>query len=343
MSVISIKRLLGEGAQSANHPLRVAQILVRGMGMHAIEGDPEAFKTFRGSMDRSAESLGQSVTEAAALVVVNTVLRVLEEYNRGTESYLHSGGNDLRAMLKMLTAAITEFSNAGGENVQRLKHIESRLASAGQSNDILTVKKQLANCLDEIKKEVDRQKAATATLVNRLQEDLQQARTESVDPATGLRPRSKAVDWIIETCASKRPAFAACLAIDRLQSVNLTFGSEVGDQILRYFASHVGRNLPAGGRALPLDRRLASGGCVACREPAAGARRIREVNGAKAGIYFSDGDPQRVDSHHVTLDGDSVCPVGGIVDRTDRCLRVARRACLIRPLGPTMRLRWVAK
>ncbi len=247
MSVISIKRLLGEGAQSANHPLRVAQILVRGMGMHAIEGDPEAFKTFRGSMDRSAESLGQSVTEAAALVVVNTVLRVLEEYNRGTESYLHSGGNDLRAMLKMLTAAITEFSNAGGENVQRLKHIESRLASAGQSNDILTVKKQLANCLDEIKKEVDRQKAATATLVNRLQEDLQQARTESVDPATGLRPRSKAVDWIIETCASKRPAFAACLAIDRLQSVNLTFGSEVGDQILRYFASHVGRNLPAGG------------------------------------------------------------------------------------------------
>ncbi len=137
MSVISIKRLLGEEVQSsAAHPLRVAKILMRGMGLYAIEGDPDAFRKFRDAVDQSAESLGKSVTEAAALVIVNATLRLLEEYNRGTESYLHSGGNDLRAMVKMLTAAITEFSSAGGENVQRLRHIATRVASAGQSNDV---------------------------------------------------------------------------------------------------------------------------------------------------------------------------------------------------------------
>ena len=245
MSVISIKRLLGEEVQSsAAHPLRVAKILMRGMGLYAIEGDPDAFRKFRDAIDQSAESLGKSVTEAAALVIVNATLRLLEEYNRGTESYLHSGGNDLRAMVKMLTAAITEFSSAGGENVQRLRHIATRVASAGQSNDVQSIKKQLAGCLDEIKKEVERQKVATSNVVSRLQEDLQRARTESVDPATGLPPRSKAVDSIMETCSSQQQAFAACLAIDRLQSVNLTFGSDIGDQILRYFASHVRGNLP---------------------------------------------------------------------------------------------------
>ena len=33
MSVISMKRLLGAEAQGASHPLRVAQILVRGIGL----------------------------------------------------------------------------------------------------------------------------------------------------------------------------------------------------------------------------------------------------------------------------------------------------------------------
>ncbi len=246
MPVISIKRLLGDEDPSAGHPLRVAQILTRGMGLHAIEGDPEALRAFRASMERAAESLGNSMTDAAALVAAGAALRSLDEYNRSTEAYLESGGNDLRAMVKMLTEAITEFSSAGSDNIDRLKFIEARVASAHQSNDLTAIKKQLSNCLVEIRKEVERQRMAVADSVSRLKGDLERARTESVDPATGLPPRSKAVQYIVETAATDSQGFACCMVIDRLQNVNLTFGSDVGDQILRRFVNHVRTNLPAG-------------------------------------------------------------------------------------------------
>jgi GGDEF domain-containing protein len=248
MSVISIKRLLGAEAQGGSHPLRVAQILVRGIGLHAVEGDPAEFRAFRTAMDQFSDSLGEAVTEAAALVTVSDTLRSLEQHNRGAENYLHAGGNDMRAMVKMLTAAIGEFSAAGDESVRSLRQIESSVASASQSQDVRAIRAHLATCLKEIRKETERQKAATQIVVNRLKEDLENARTESIDPATGLPPRSKAVEWIYETCRSQAPAFAACLAIDCLQRVNATYGSEIGDRILHYFAGHVQRNLPPGDR-----------------------------------------------------------------------------------------------
>ena len=248
MSVISIKRLLGPEAQGASHPLRVAQILARGIGLHAVEGDPSEFRAFRTAMDQFSDSLGEAVTEAAALVTVSDTLRALERHNRGAENYLHAGGNDLRAMVKMLTTAIGEFSSAGDENVKNLRQIENSVASASQSQDVRAIRAHLATCLMEIRKETERQKAATQSVVNRLQEDLESARTESIDPATGLPPRSKAVEYIYETCKTQSPAFAACLTIDCLQRVNATYGSEIGDQIIRYFAGQLQRNLPEGDR-----------------------------------------------------------------------------------------------
>ena len=156
-----MKRLLGVEAQGVSHPLRAAQILVRGIGLHAVEGDPGEFRAFRTSMDQFSDSLGEAVTEAAALVTVSDTLRSLERHNRSAESYLHAGGNDLRAMVKMLTAAIGEFSSAGEESVKNLRQIESSIASASQSQDVRAIRSHLATCLMEIRKETERQRAAT--------------------------------------------------------------------------------------------------------------------------------------------------------------------------------------
>ena len=154
MAVISMKRVLGE-AEGASNALRVAQILIRGIGLHGVEGDPGEFRAFRTAMDQFADSVGEAVTEAAALVTASDTLHALERHNRNAENYLHAGRNDLRAMVTMLTE----------ESVKNLQEIESSIASASQSQDVRAIRSHLANCLMEIRKETERQKAAMSTRV----------------------------------------------------------------------------------------------------------------------------------------------------------------------------------
>jgi GGDEF domain-containing protein len=49
-------------------------------------------------------------------------------------------------------------------------------------------------------------------------------------------------------CKSLAPVFAACLTLECLQRVNATYGSEIGDQIIRCFAGQLQRNPPEGDR-----------------------------------------------------------------------------------------------
>ena len=93
MAVISVTRLRNQQDHAAD--VRITQILLRGVGAHAVEGDPDRFRAFRTVMEESADPVGRSVTEAAALAVVSAALRALEECNRGAENYLHAGGKGL--------------------------------------------------------------------------------------------------------------------------------------------------------------------------------------------------------------------------------------------------------
>jgi len=97
-------------------------------------------------------------------------MRALERHNRSAENYLHAGGNDLRAMVKMLTE----------ESVKNLREIESSVASACQSQDVRAIRSHLATWLWTliINRETERQEAATRN-VNRLREELE-------NPATGF-------------------------------------------------------------------------------------------------------------------------------------------------------------
>jgi GGDEF domain-containing protein len=111
------------------------------------------------------------------------------------------------------------------------------VSSVTQIEDVRAVRAQPGVCLEEIRKEVGRQKAASSGAVDRLKRDLDRVQAgPSTDELTGLSIRARAVEPISNACESEQPAFAAAL------------GSEAGDQLLRYFSGHLQRNLPSGDR-----------------------------------------------------------------------------------------------
>jgi GGDEF domain-containing protein len=247
--VISIKRLLNNNSpDTADSLLPVAQLLLDGIGTHAIRSDPEAeaYIQFRESMAQAARQLAECADSREALTEAEASIRLMEEYNRQTAQQLRVRGSELQGMVKMLTTAIGEISTTGEQNVSRLRNIENMVSSVTQVEDVRAVKAQLSLCLDEIRQEATRQKSASSSVVDRLRRDLERAQAgPTSDAVTGLPLRDQATELIASACESGQPVLAAVMAIDRLQAVNAALGPEAGDQLLRYFSGYMRRSLPS--------------------------------------------------------------------------------------------------
>jgi GGDEF domain-containing protein len=249
--MISIKKLLNadpEAAPESTGPmLRVAQILLQGIGDHAIRCDPGEYTQFCRSMEQTGAALANGAAGPETLTQAEAAIRLLEDYNRRTAQQLRVRGAELQGMVMMLTTAIGEISKAGDENVSSLRRIEGLVSSVIQVEDVRAVKAQLSLCLDEIRKEAGRQKVVSSSTVDRLKQDLERAQAgPSTDALTGVPVRARAVELITSACEAERPAFVVIMVIDRLQAVNTALGPEAGDQLLRYFSGYVGRGLTSG-------------------------------------------------------------------------------------------------
>jgi diguanylate cyclase (GGDEF)-like protein len=69
-------------------------------------------------------------------------------------------------------------------------------------------------------------------------------RSSNNDPLTGLPVREAAEAEITRRCESDKPSYVAVMMVERLRSYNNRFGRTVGDDLLRYFAETVRKNLP---------------------------------------------------------------------------------------------------
>jgi diguanylate cyclase (GGDEF)-like protein len=245
--VISLKKLLNADPEASVWMLEAAQILLHGIGEHAIRCDPAEHTQFRQTMEQSAAALADCTDGPETLTQACAAIRLLEDYNRRTALQLRLRGSELQGMVKMLTSAIGEISKAGDENVSRLHHVEDLVSSATQIEDVRAVRAQLSICLDEIRKEAGCQKVVSGSAVDRLKQDLDRVQSgTSNDPLTGLPNRAQAEGLLSDVCRSDQPAFVAVMVIDRLQAVNAALGHEAGDQLLRYFSAYVRRSMPSG-------------------------------------------------------------------------------------------------
>jgi GGDEF domain-containing protein len=246
--VISIRRLMASG--EADAPLiRVVQLLVQGIGLHAVEGDIEDCKRFREAINSVSRAIEEEHDAKLIPVHAGTAIQALQDYNQRTGEYLGARNQELQTIVKMLASTIGSIARAGDENVRRLFEIEQRVFTATQLQEVRHVKPRLAECLDQIRQEAIRQREETRKTVNQLSQDMEGARNPNgaapagVDQVTKLPPRSVAEDALAAACQAETPAVAAVMSVDRIKIYNLRFGHKVGDEVLRHFAEWIGKRL----------------------------------------------------------------------------------------------------
>jgi GGDEF domain-containing protein len=241
-----------KGASVPADVIEHLQILIRGIALHAIEGDPEDLKSLRKRMSDIAASLSGESSPDDLLVGIGQTLRVLEEYNRNTAVSVKGQVEELRGMLSTMTATvmfITSFSETG---VKQLGAIETKLQRASSLEDTRQVKAYMSDCLALVRTEALRVQNEARTKINSLKNDVARLSSrikaasadDSQDPVTGLPGRFAGEEAIIAKISSGKESLVALFVLDRMVSINGRFGRLVGDDILISSGQMLVRKLP---------------------------------------------------------------------------------------------------
>lgn len=236
----------------AEAPLvRVIQLLLQGISLHAVGGNSGDLERFQEAMDAVSHRIEEEHDAHHLVVHAGSAIKALQDYNLRTAEFFGDQNKEMQAMVKMLTSAIGTIAKAGEQNVRELGEIEKRVVSATQIKDVRQVRVKLAECLDHIRQETVRQRENTDAAVEQLGQDMDRTRNQRAaaaqdgqpDEVTGFPQRPAAEAALSAACQSEKPGFAAVLSIDRIQIYNLRFGHKVGDEVLRHFAEWIRERL----------------------------------------------------------------------------------------------------
>jgi GGDEF domain-containing protein len=233
---------------------RVVGLLIQGIALHAVEGDPLEYQIFRHEIQQQIEAVEANPPPAELLVSVGAVLQALEGYNARTTRHLRMQGTELYHMITMLTRAVETLGAGSEKSVGQLREIEGKIEKTSVIEDVRMLKLRLGECLDGIRVEAERQKADSSRAVASLREEIRDSQERIsaagagpvLDPTTGVPARVAAAAALAEWVLNPKPPYVALFVVDRIQLLNSRFGYEVGDRVLKTYLEELRIHLPPG-------------------------------------------------------------------------------------------------
>jgi GGDEF domain-containing protein len=216
------------------------QILIRGIALHAIEGDSADLTLLQQRTSVIADTLTVDSSPDDLLVGIGKTLRALEEYNRRSTVIFKGQTEELRGMLSTMMATVMFITSSSETCAKQLSSIESRLLRAATLEDMRQMKTHLTDCLTVVRNETLRLQTEARNTINTLKNDVERLSSrlkvvstdDSQDPVTGLPGRLAAEESIATKIAAGKDFLTALFILDRMASINGRFGRAVGDDIL---------------------------------------------------------------------------------------------------------------
>ncbi|MGH9667050.1 MAG: diguanylate cyclase domain-containing protein [Bryobacteraceae bacterium] len=221
---------------------RVIGLLLRGISLHAVEGEKSDYEKFRADMVNMESETGELRPEDL-LVVAGTTMRALEEYNQRTSRFIRRQTVELQKMVTMLTETVISLGTGAHQSVGRLQEIEKGLESASAVEDMQSLKASLSDCLKTVREEALRQKTDGERTVRKLKQQLADAQESQggavhavdLDKVTGLPDYEEALKAIQAALVSSKRTYVVTAVVGRVPAVNARFGYAVGDRLLNVF------------------------------------------------------------------------------------------------------------
>lgn len=251
MDLVLLGSHLKSGALAAPDYIRYIQVLLTGLAIHALEGDPTQLQNFRDQIASITASLDEESTDEDLLVNTGKALRILGEYNQSVADARKRHSDELRLMLVMMTGTVAFLTATSETSVGQLQTIERKLQRASTLEDTRQLRAQMADCLTIVRSESSRIQSESRARLKSLQAEVERASSRvqmalfdaSLDPVTGLPARALAEQAIAAKITAGHEQVAALFIVDRLASINSRFGRATGDDILMLVAQQLAKRL----------------------------------------------------------------------------------------------------
>lgn len=229
--------------EAAEAYLRTTQLLLQAIGLHAIEGDPQEYATFRTTIEGLQSKVAENTPLAEGLLAVGAAAKAMHDYGIRTTRFIKAQSAEWQELVRMLIGAIDDLDPTAAQST-RLRDINWKIGKAVAAEEIRDLRKTIAEYLEAIRNEITRtsEKSTTAlpggpearpdktigngTTVNANQQP---------NSVAGLPARPEAEAAIHECRRNGNSSFAVLFVIDRLRYVNSRFGGQIGERITALF------------------------------------------------------------------------------------------------------------
>jgi GGDEF domain-containing protein len=214
---------------------RVVSVLLQGMALNAFNYDTAAYHAFGNALRGLRAGFEGAPDEASAMLVAGEAIRLLDEYNMAAGRYLMARQEEVGEVISLLSETVLDIAKAGPEVMVLVKEIERDISLATRLDTIGVARERLADCLEHLRANVSGGLAGS-----------QSTPEHGTDPVTGLPDANGAAEAISRIWGRRMEHYVAVITAERLDSVNLRFGSQAGDQTLRSLSRHIARQLGTG-------------------------------------------------------------------------------------------------
>jgi GGDEF domain-containing protein len=222
--------------------LRTSRLLLQAIGLHAVEGEPNEYQSFRATIEGLQLRLSEKTPLPEGLMAVGAAAEAMHDYGLRTTRFTRVQNLAWRALARMLVAGIGDLAPTAAHAVE-LRDINWKIGKASTLEEIRNLRKLIAECLETIRKEAAGAKANTATAVVEPPPSPETTTgnasaansTFQSDLSPGLLVRCDAEAAIRESRQNGGRSFAVIFVIDRLRHINSRFGQPVGDRIVALF------------------------------------------------------------------------------------------------------------
>jgi GGDEF domain-containing protein len=240
--VINPFRRFSHSEEAAETYLRTSRLLLQAIGLHAVEGEPNEYQSFRATIEGLESKLSEKTPLPEGLIAVGAAAEAMHDYGLRTTRFTKVQNLAWRALARMLVAAISDLAPTA-EHAVELRDINWKIGKASTLEDIRDLRKLITECVEAIRKEGAGAKAnGPAAIPERA--PLPETATGNTSAANsmpqsdfspGLLVRRDAEAAIRESRQNGSRSFAAIFVIDRLRHINSRFGQPIGDRIVALF------------------------------------------------------------------------------------------------------------